>query len=370
MIDLETITRQVLRNCEISDARHAGLYSICGLALRLRDLYKWEKGLDPWVEKESAEVLDWIGGKEQKWEEIAESDYLNLSIQGRSYEPFDTKAINTALEPYDFFYGAGYARSLKPTFFLAAIENKKELKKHRVYTLGRELARDLLTIPALSQDSTILLRQESARMYLWDQMFYIKKSGRQALRFALEHCGLKDQQPKRLHQHLPVIFAVQKETYIYHELGEIMDTVFNRTIWREIIAAYPHTTVELLARVVKDLLADTHEYGTLRYFIRERKAAALALYVAFIDGLAKVLFAELVASFAEFAHTGNWKIVENAVDAGFHIAKHYAEKIITIYSAGKEKNDKDWAQKEIEKKLIDNLNPTSSASSADQHPSP
>ena len=53
-IDPGNITRQVLRNCEISDARHAGLFSICGLALRLRDLYKWEKGLDPWVEKDSS----------------------------------------------------------------------------------------------------------------------------------------------------------------------------------------------------------------------------------------------------------------------------------------------------------------------------
>ena len=39
------MTEQVLRNCHISYARHAGLYSICGLALRLRDLYKWEMGL-------------------------------------------------------------------------------------------------------------------------------------------------------------------------------------------------------------------------------------------------------------------------------------------------------------------------------------
>ena len=367
MIDLETITRQVNLNCDISDARHAGLYSICGLALRLRDLYKWEAGLPPWVEKDSSEILDWIGSKEQKWEKIANFEYSRLSIQGCDYDPFDTRQINELLEPHAIFYGAGYARSLKPTFFLATIEDKKKLMQHSVYTLGRELARDLLTIPALSQDRVILVREESAKMFLWDQMLYIKKSGRPALDFALQRCGVHDQCPETLHSNLPAIFAAQKETYIYHELGEIMDTVFNRKVWREIIAAYPHSTVELLVRVVKDLLADTHEHGTLRYIIRERKEAALAFYVAFIDGLAKVLFAELVASFSEFARTDNWTMMENAVSAGFYEAKNYAEKIIALFETGKQKPDKDWAKREIQKQLIDCLIPPSNTVSASKN---
>ena len=70
----QEIASQVLENCSISDSRHAGLYSICGLALRLRDLYKWEKGLDPWVEKDSSEILEWIGKKEEKWEDLADRD--------------------------------------------------------------------------------------------------------------------------------------------------------------------------------------------------------------------------------------------------------------------------------------------------------
>ena len=65
---LNVLIRQVLQNCDISDAYHSGLYSICGLALRLRDLYKWEQGLDPWDERDSSEILDWIESKENKWE--------------------------------------------------------------------------------------------------------------------------------------------------------------------------------------------------------------------------------------------------------------------------------------------------------------
>ena len=47
MLDQAEIADQIARNCAVSDARYAGCYSVCGLALRLRDLYKWEKGLAP-----------------------------------------------------------------------------------------------------------------------------------------------------------------------------------------------------------------------------------------------------------------------------------------------------------------------------------
>ena len=53
MFQIDDITDQVLENCDIADARHAGLYSICGLALRLRDFYKLENRLSPWVENDS-----------------------------------------------------------------------------------------------------------------------------------------------------------------------------------------------------------------------------------------------------------------------------------------------------------------------------
>ena len=56
MLQIDDITDQVLENCNIADAQHAGLYSICGLALRLRDLYKWENRLDPWIENDPLSV--------------------------------------------------------------------------------------------------------------------------------------------------------------------------------------------------------------------------------------------------------------------------------------------------------------------------
>ena len=89
MIDIENIVQQVLHNCLISDSRYAGVYSVCGLALRLRDLYKWEMGLEPWVEKDPDEVLTWIGIKEEAWDNLAHKDFKALQILNKRFDPFD-----------------------------------------------------------------------------------------------------------------------------------------------------------------------------------------------------------------------------------------------------------------------------------------
>jgi hypothetical protein len=352
MLNIDDIVRQVLHNCDISDAHHAGMYSICGLALRLRDLYKWEQELPPWEERDSAEVLEWIEAKENKWDRYADTDFGEISINGKKFDPFDTISINSVLEPHNFFYGAGYGRSLKPTFFLAAIEEKSMIDGTPIYILSRELARDLLTIPALSQDDCVLLRQESARLFLWDSIFYIKKSARPALNFALDRCGIKDQRTKALRRNLADILAAQKTTYIYHEIGELKDTVFDRAVWREIIAAFPYSPVEYLTRAVKDLLADTNDHGTLHYIVKQRKTASLAFYVAFLDGLAKEFFPELPTAFQEFMQSNDWHLIEQARATGYENATKHAEVITSLYQEGLRKNELKWAEAQIQKRLL------------------
>ena len=352
VFNLDSIVSQVQRNCNISDSRHAGLYSVCGLALRLRDLYKWEQGLDPWVERESSEVLEWIASKEEQWVDLCELDFYEITIDGRGYDPFDGTGINGVLNPHGFFYGAGYVHSLKPSFFLGVLEDQRQVDGYTVYTLGRELARDLLTVPALSQDNCIVLRQESAKLFLWDLILFTKKSGQQALNFGLENYGLKRRDSEAVHRNLAKISAAETEIYLYHELGELRDTAFESTIWREIVGTFPHTPIELLARSVKDLLADTNEYGTLQHITGKRKAASLGLYVAFLDGLRRELFPQLPEAFKEFALTLSWRVIEEAVAIGYKTAKGYAESLSRIFRKGKGKNDMKWVEREMEKRLL------------------
>jgi hypothetical protein len=353
MNNLSNIDHQVRRNCDITDARHAGIYSICGLALRLRDLYKWEMGLDPWVEGEASEVLTWIGEKEQQWDEIQEQDYFPIEVNGSCYDPFDTRSINQELAAYNLFYGAGYAHSLKPTFFLGRIKNIQKVNGHTVFTLGRETARDLLTLPALTQDNAIIIREEAAKLFLWDKIVYLKKSSRSALDFAFRDIGIDSRQPQELAGRLPDLLDIQKKIYIQHELGELNEITFPRTTFREIVSAFPHTIVELMARTVKDLLADTNRWGTLAHIIEHRQRAALGLYVAFMDGLSKELFLGLNQAFGKFVQDGNWCTIQESVASGRLTAQRYAKKLISTYRHGQTRNDLPWVENEIKRFLGD-----------------
>ena len=355
MINIEAVKEQILRNCDISDSKYAGFFSVCGLALRLRDLYKWEKGLAPWIEKDTTEILDWIGNKEQAWENLAEDDYHTIHLNGETYDPFDINGINEVLVSHGIFYGAGYGRSLKPTFILAKIKQTRRINGCSVYVLGRELARDLFTVPAFVQDDNIVIRTHSARTFLWDKILYIRKSGRKALAAALKNYGLNHGRPqdlKELKQHLENISDSEVEVYIHHELGEIQDTDFDRQVWREIIAAYPHTPIELLVRTIKDLLADTNEHGTFQYIIKERKLSSLAFYVAFMESLPKKLFPLLSEAFEDFLKTKDWSVIDAAVSAGHQIAKNYAQTMTHVFKQAKQKDDYQWAEQEITRRLL------------------
>jgi len=283
------LIRQILHNCDIADSQHSGLYSVCGLALRLRDLYKWENGLDPWVEKDSSEIISWIGDKEEAWDTLLEQDFCKISLLDQTYDPFDAQGINSILRPHALYYSAGYAYSLRPTFFLAQLEDQRNINGYSVFTLGRELARDMQVFPALSQGNAIILRKEALQFFLWDKIFFVNKSSRKPLEFALKNFGLDPSDMEALKQHLEMIAATELETYLHHELGEIREAVFDRKLWRQMISDFPHTPVELFLRTIKDLLADTSENGTLRFIIKGRRSSSLGFYVAFLDGLKKML---------------------------------------------------------------------------------
>jgi hypothetical protein len=347
-LDLNRLTRQVLFNCDISDARHAGIYSVCGLAMRLRDLYKWEKRIAPWQEDEAARVLDWIGAKENLWEKLLEVDYGRLTLDDQHFEPFDIQPINSALVDGNLFYGAGYAHNLKPTFVLAEIDHEETVAGHKVFYLGREYARDLLTLPAFGQDSAVILRTEAGRMFFWDQISYISNSGRRALDLALAACGLPDSRTPTIRRHYDTVFAVQQQIYLRHEIGELEESVFNREIWQQLLADHPHTTVELLIRTIKDLLADTGPHGALMHLLKNRDAAALGLYMAFSSGITRLLTQELIYAFDTFMQAHRWDpMIAAARRVRQKVAEH-AGQVMELYEAGRQRQDLKGTREAIE----------------------
>jgi len=353
--NLEQFMRTIQSNCDISDASGSAIFSICGMALRLRDLNKWEKGFNPWEENNPTELVDWIDHKEQLWEKIEGRAFAPLPLFEKKYDPFDTDAINKILSSLHLFYGAGYAHSLKPTFFLAGIKETRYLEDIPIVILEKELLRDLLTLPALNQDGFILIRRDAASFFLWDQMVYLKKSGQRFLHFALKQCGLPDTRLESRKTHFESILSVQEQTYIHHEIGEMKDTVFDHQIFREIVSEFPHTPIELLARTVKDLLADTVALGTLQHIISTKNAAGLGFYAAFQDGLFLPLFPQLRRAFEKFASDPDWEGIETARQQGFLTARQYARDLIAIFCNAPDKNHRDQVAEKIYKTLVQPL---------------
>ncbi len=306
----------IQHNCNISDARGSRVYSLCTLFLRLRSYYKWEKGLTPWDEPEPPELLDWIEAKESFWESLEQDDFVELSINGRSFDPFHPEPVNQYLSEDSLIYGAGYGRSLKPVFFLAEKREEKIVEGCKTFILGREHHRELAAPFAMLQDSVIYVRQEPFRFYLWDQINDIRPSGKDGLQYALRNYGLSTSgcRPDRegLIACFDTIVDQETEVFVYHEVGEMLEDTIDRELFRKIIAEFGGGPIELLIRAIKDILADTHAKGMLSHIINNRKKSSLGFYVTFLDGLRKVLFPEIHDAFLRFAELGDWAIIDRA----------------------------------------------------------
>jgi hypothetical protein len=312
-----TLLQTIRHNCDISDARDNGIYSICTLVLKLRNLYKWEHALEPWEEPDSPVLLDWIAAKEEYWAAIHAEPFLPIPVNGRKVEPFLLQAINEHLSGDRYVYGAGYGRSMKAVFFMAEILEDRIVEGCRTLILGKEKARELSSPFAMLQDGIIYIRKEPLRFFFWDQIQEINPSCRVAMRQALAEYGLiKDGSTldrRKLICHFDEIIEDQLDIFIYHEVGEGRENLLASRVLQKIIAAYPASALELVARAVKDILADTHPKGLLSHIVAEEKKSSLGFYISFLDGMRKLLCPELNEAGKIFWHNDDWTLLQKTI---------------------------------------------------------
>ena len=328
-----TFIQTVQHNCDISDARDSGICSICNLVLKLRNLYKWEHDIEPWDEPESADLLDWIETKENFWDTIAHNSFQPLAINSREIEPWEQKTLNKQLAQTNLVYGAGYGRSMKAIFFLAEKIRQESIEGCPVLILGREKAKELASPFAMLQDGVIYIRREPLRFFFWDHNQDIRSSSSSPLHHALDQYGLLsegkiNQQKVRLN--LDSLVDREMPLFIFHEVGEKRQTTLDSTTLKKIISLFPDSAIELVARSLKDILADTHPLGTINFIIREKREASLGFYVGFLDGLRKLLFPEIIDAFQQFLADHDWKLIEQARSRCREKIRRLAEKIEDI----------------------------------------
>ena len=311
-----SLLKTIRHNCDISDARDSGIYSICTLVLKLRNLYKWEHDLEPWEEPDSPVLLDWIEAKEEYWETIHAEPFFPVPINGEDIDPFLLPPINMYLSLDNRVYGAGYGRSMKAVFFMAEILEKRLVERCQVFILGKEKARELSSPFAMFQDGVIYIRKEPMRFFFWDQIQEINPSCRVPMQQALATYGLMKEGGSLDREKLIALFddiiEEELEIFIYHEVGESQENLLDSQVLKKIIAAYPASALELLARAVKDILADTHPKGLLNHIVTRKKKSSLGFYMSFLDGMRKHLCPELNEASKEFWDSGNWSLLQKA----------------------------------------------------------
>jgi hypothetical protein len=311
--------KDVQYNCDVSDAKDHGIYSMCSMILKLRNLYKWEHQIEPWSEPEPSDLLDWVDEKEKYWQGLSEKSFRPLTILNKEILPHNLDLVNQALNHGNLLYGAGHGRSMKAVFFLADILEKRVVQGCTVYILGTERAKEMASPIALVQDGAVIIKKDSLRYFLWDQFQEMRSSSKSSIQHVLNHYTLLKNgslDHGALQERLDYIVDEELNLFIYHEVGETLETTFSRDLFQRLIGRFPSSIVELVCRAVKDILADTHPFGLLAYTIRDKKDSSLGLYLGFLDGMREKLFPEIKEYWQYFLDSGDWDYIEQARSTG------------------------------------------------------
>ena len=101
------LVSQVQYNCDISDANHAGDYTLCIYLLKMREYYRWIHALDFADNFESDSMAQWLREKEDTWDAVMDEPFQDIQLDDASYDPFDSSAINSSIHQQRLFYHAG-----------------------------------------------------------------------------------------------------------------------------------------------------------------------------------------------------------------------------------------------------------------------
>lgn len=329
-MDIKNIIRQVKYNCNISDAGFWGYYSICGLLMRLRDLYFHEHSIkaDQFVPKK--DILDWIAQRESLWEALADAPLQDIEIEGCRYGPFDTAGINTVLIEQNLVYSGGYGMFGKPMFFLASLRHKRYVNSYGIYYSENEYCHDLSTSLAMAQGHNIFVRLEPIRKFLNEKILELQGGKhRTSLRQAFRHYSIAD---KNTLLSSACNEAVQDvaELIALHELGEASENEIAPN-WLDILDNTTDRLTEIYLRAIKDVLADTTEMGPLMFIVQNKSVHLLNFYIAFLEGLRKEIFPEVMEAYNCFTETGNWTLVERARISGYTKMDKLRREILKLW---------------------------------------
>jgi len=298
--NLEQIRTCVQLNCHIADARHGSSYGLCTYLMKMREYFRWEQGLGFSDSLDKDEVGEWLSAREELWSELEEQDFVTVTVDGNEHDPFDTTAINTALADYDLVYSGGIGHSGRPHFFLGELIYRSDSPDYSLVVTGRELARDLTAPPAMTREDVIFVRRESLRRMLWEKLESWRWSrpdnplGKAFSCYPFEH---------DLDGALEQMTDSELDLVMLHEKGECLAGELLGERWNEMLLEFTETPAELVARAVRDHLADC--LVTLKRLAETERPASVHFFIGNLSSMRKTLFPGLRQAYEHWLESGD-----------------------------------------------------------------
>ncbi len=320
------IAEVVQTNCHIADAEHAGNFTMCTYLLKMREYYRWEKALPFQSSLPNGLVGDWLVEREAMWEQLQGQPFRPVVIDGQSYDPFHSAAINEALLPRGLVYSGGLGTSCRPHFFLARLARRESHQEYEILVAADEFARDLSAPPAMSHDRIIYIRRESLRRMLWEKVEewnWRKQEG--AMERAVRYYGFD----RNLDSALEAMTDNETESVILHEIGEIKAGGLLGEDWHHLLAELPNSAAELMVRAVRDHLADC--VSTLPALIESPTPACLHFYFGNLRAMRKQIFPELSRAYQRWIEQDDLGALQDVTERGERHWRDVALQMLDVY---------------------------------------
>lgn len=319
-------------NCDIADARHGADFGMCAYLMKMRELYRWERGLPLGASLGKDEVGDWLADRERRLDRLAGEDFRAIPFDGERLDPFDTEGVNRRLGDRRLVYSAGLVDAGRPHFFLAELEGEQRSGDgFHLRVCGRELARCLNAPPAMTLGMTIFLRRESLRRYLWEKYeAWSWHRPHNAMARVADHYGFDRDLDAALDRMSEAEMAVIEA----HEQGEYQAGLVLGDGWERMLTHLTPTPAELMARAVRDHLADcTH---TLPMLIDAGREPSLHFYAANLGGMRAAIFPALMPAYRDWAESGRIDGLRELVGRGARHWLRLAQRLIEIHRTARQ----------------------------------
>lgn len=313
MLDEARIKQVVQRNCDISDARYARQHTMCVYLLKMREYYRWEKGLPQGEPLPMGQVGEWVTAREELWETLEVSDFDCLPVDGeRCIDPFEAAAVNATLAPAGLIYSAGYGRFVKPHFFLARLHRREREQGFEVLVADEELARDLSAPPAMFLNQTVFVRRDAMRRLLWERIeeWEWRRQPAGPMARALDINGYHHDRERAL-EHMT---SAEVDAAVWHELGEGLVGRELGAGWEDMVFDLAGSRAEVHLRAVRDMWADATV--TLPRLLAEGRDASIHFYFANLRGMRRALVPGWLDAYRQWAEGGGLGGLADRVDAG------------------------------------------------------